>query len=264
MDSVKYLESLQNPSVKNWILLREKASERKAQGLFLVEGYKEISLALKGGYQAVAFIICKGFEKAPLPISESVQTFLVNLKIYEKLAYRVGTEGLLAVMKTKPHPLNTLKLSANPLILVAEAPEKPGNIGAMLRTADAAGVEAFIIANPKTDLYNSNLIRASLGAVFTTPIAMDSSENIIRFFQEKKIRSIAAVIHPDSEPYTTISYKGPCAIVVGTEADGLTSAWQTPNAQKALIAMHGQVDSMNVSVSAAILLFEAVRQRSIA
>ena len=149
----------------------------------------------------------------------------------------------------------------NPLILIAEAPEKPGNIGALLRTADAANVDAVIIANPKTDMYNPNIIRSSIGCLFTNQIAVENTEGIISFLKENNINIFCAALQA-SVAYHTQNYTSPTAIIVGTEATGLSNAWLNASTQNIIIPMQGEIDSMNVSVAAGILIFEAKRQRN--
>ena len=169
---------------------------------------------------------------------------------------------IVAIAISKNLILSDLNLSSNALVLVAEASEKPGNIGALLRTADAAHLDAVIIANPKTDLYNPNIIRSSVGCVFTTKIATGSTSEIISFLKEQNINIYGAALTASVE-YQTINYTKPTAIVVGTEATGLSEEWLNNTTKNIIIPMRGAIDSMNVSVSAAILIFEAVRQRSI-
>jgi RNA methyltransferase, TrmH family len=166
----------------------------------------------------------------------------------------------LAVAKTKPNAISDLKLSSNPLILVAEAPEKPGNIGAILRTADAANLDAVIIANPKSDMYNPNIVRSSVGCLFTTQIATGTTQEIIAFLKEKEINIYAATLQNPTS-YHTQDYTLPTALVVGTEATGLSEEWRKAATQNIIIPMQGEIDSMNVSVAAAVLIFEAKRQR---
>ena len=185
----------------------------------------------------------------------------ISKEVYQKLAYRDTTEGILAVAKSKPLELNNLNLkSKNPLILVAEAPEKPGNIGALLRTADAANVDAVIIANPKTDMYNPNIIRSSVGCVFTNKIATGSTKDVIHFLKDNNINIYCAALQASTD-YHTQDYTKPTAIVVGTEATGLSDEWLKHATQNIIIPMQGEIDSMNVSVAAGILIFEAKRQR---
>ena len=183
--------------------------------------------------------------------------------MYQKIAYRETTEGVLALVKSKSHLLSDLKFSnKKPLILVAEAPEKPGNIGALLRTADAAKLDAVIIANPKGDLYNPNIIRSSVGCVFTNTIAIGSSKEVIDFLKKEHIAIYCAALTA-SEKYTKTNFSNASAIVVGTEATGLSDEWLSNSTQNIIIPMEGEIDSMNVSVSAAIVIFEAKRQRSL-
>ena len=191
----------------------------------------------------------------------NIELIEISSSVYKKLALRETTEGILAVAKSKDLSLKSVSFkNKNPLILVAESPEKPGNIGALLRSADAAGIDAVLIANPTTDIYNPNVIRSSIGCVFTTSIATGSTSEIISFLKENKVFIYGAALSATVE-YQTIDYKQPSAIVVGAEATGLTKEWLKNTTQNILIPMHGTIDSMNVSVSAAIILFEALRQR---
>ncbi len=261
----KTITSVQNPYIKKLLSLQEKSRERRKQGIFLIEGRKEISLAKPGGYYFKEVLYCPDIfpelELDQLIGGETPRT-VVSKEVYQKLAYRNSTEGVLVVATSRDHSLNALHLPKNPLILVAEAPEKPGNLGAMLRTADAAAVDAVIIANPRTDLYNPNIIRSSLGTVFTHQIATDSTENVIAYLQQNQCRIFAASLEA-SISYLNVDFQGASAIVVGTENSGLTKAWLEASSQNIVIPMQGAIDSMNVSVSAAILIFEAVRQRAL-
>ncbi|NGY35947.1 RNA methyltransferase [Flavobacterium sp. XN-5] len=259
---MKQITSIQNPFIKSLVLLQEKAKNRKQTGTFLIEGKREISLALKGGYEIETILfypeICT--ETEAKKISRNTELIEINKDVFQKLAYRDTTEGILAIAKTKSQQLSDLKLSDNPLILVAEAPEKPGNIGALLRTADAANLDAVIIANPKSDLYNSNIVRSSVGCLFTNQIATGTTAEIIAFLKEKNINFYCATLQ-NSTSYHTQDYTTPTALVVGTEATGLTQEWREAATQNIIIPMQGEIDSMNVSVAAAILIFEAKRQR---
>jgi TrmH family RNA methyltransferase len=259
---LKQITSIQNPFIKSLVLLQEKAKNRKQTGTFLIEGKREISLALKGGYEIETILfypeICTEIEAKK--ISRTTELIEINKDVFQKLAYRDTTEGILAIAKTKSQQLSDLKLSDNPLILVAEAPEKPGNIGALLRTADAANLDAVIIANPKSDLYNPNIVRSSVGCLFTNQIASGTTVEIIAFLKERKINFYCATLQ-NSTAYHTQDYTTPTALVVGTEATGLTQEWRDAATQNIIIPMQGEIDSMNVSVAAAILIFEAKRQR---
>ncbi|GEM58734.1 rRNA methyltransferase [Flavobacterium columnare] len=258
---MKQISSIQNPYIKSLSLLQEKARERKKTKTFLIEGIREVELAKKGGYQIETILICTEIiPTSDLSKFECNQIIEISKEVYHKLAYRDTTEGIIAVAKTKSFELTNLKLPKNPLILIAEAPEKPGNIGAILRTADAANLDAVIIANPKSDLYNPNIVRSSVGCLFTNQIAIGTTDEIIAFLKTNHICFYAATLQ-NSTNYHTQDYTKPTALVVGTEATGLSEAWRTQATQNIIIPMQGAIDSMNVSVAAAILIFEAKRQR---
>ena len=260
---MKQISSVQNPFIKALVLLQEKAKARKQSGTFLIEGFREIELAIKGNYELETILFLPDLidsSKISKLAKPGFQFIEINKEVYQKLAYRDTTEGILAVAKTKSLELSNLKLSANPLLLIAEAPEKPGNIGALLRTADAANLDAVIIANPKSDLYSPNIVRSSVGGLFTNQIATGTTSEIIAFLKERKISFYCATLQ-NSTPYHTQNYSNPTALVVGTEAIGLTDEWRNNATQNIIIPMQGEIDSMNVSVAAAILIFEAKRQR---
>ena len=198
--------------------------------------------------------------KGEYPNLRQVNVFNLSKDLYSKVAYREGTEGIIAEVKAKYLTLDDLALKENPLVMVLEGVEKPGNLGAVLRSADAAGADAVIICDPLTDLYNPNLIRASIGAVFTVPVVCCSSEDAIAFLKARGIRILTAQLQ-DSSPYYDVDMTCGTALVMGAEATGLTPVWRIAADAHILIPMLGRLDSLNVSVSAAILLFEAVRQR---
>lgn len=263
--STKTIVSPQNPFVKNLIQLQEKSKSRKQAGLFVIEGLREIELATKGGYLINTLLFCPDIIAKDAFfdfLTPEIELIEISKEVYQKLAYRDTTEGILAVTQTKSHDLTTLQLSKNPLILVAEATEKPGNLGAILRTADAANIDAVIIANPKTDLYNPNVIRSSVGCIFTNQIATGTTEEVIAYLKQQNINIYCATLQ-DSTSYHTLDYTNPTAFVVGTEATGLTQAWRNASTKNIIIPMSGIIDSMNVSVAAAILVFEAKRQRGL-
>ena len=260
---MKQITSVQNPFIKSLVLLQEKAKARKQSGTFLIEGQREIALAIKGGYEIETILFL------PELISETqiakltykkIELIEISKDVYQKLAYRDTTEGILAIAKTKSLQLSDLKLPENPLILVMEAIEKPGNIGAVLRTCDAAKIDAVIIANPKTDLYNPNIVRSSVGCLFTNQIATGTTQEVIDFLIKNNINFYSATLQ-NSTSYHTQDYTTPTALVVGTEATGLSELWREKATQNIIIPMQGEIDSMNVSVAAAILIFEAKRQR---
>ena len=263
---VKEISSIQNPTIKQLVLLQEKSRERRKTGLFVIEGIREIGLALDAGFEINQLFYCESIieasELANLQhqLQSNVGQISVTEEVYKKIAYRSGTEGIIASAKAKEHLLEDLDLPENPLILVAEAPEKPGNIGALLRTADAAGVDAFILANPKTDLYNPNIIRSSVGGVFTVIIATGTTQEVIEYLKQKSINCYSAILQ-EAVSYETQDFTQPTALVVGTEADGLSELWRKNSKQNIIIPMQGKLDSMNVSVAAALLVFEARRQR---
>ena len=260
---MKQITSIQNPLIKSLVLLQEKAKARKQSGTFLIEGKREIELAIKGNYQLETILFLPELiteNEINKLVKSKVELIEITKEVYQKLAYRDTTEGILAIGKTKTLSLNDLKLPENALILVMESIEKPGNIGAMLRTCDAANIDAVIIANPKTDLYNPNIVRSSVGCLFTNQIATDTTENVIQFLKDKNIAIFGATLQ-NSNFYHTQDYTTASALVVGTEATGLTQAWRNNATQNIIIPMQGEIDSMNVSVASAILLFEAKRQR---
>ncbi|MFH4967394.1 RNA methyltransferase [Gaetbulibacter sp. M240] len=261
---MKLISSTQNSYIKQLVQLRDKSREREKKGLFLIEGQRELGLALKGGYSLEKVLFCPdivSLETLTTFIPVMVEIIEISSEVYRKLAYRDSTEGLIAVANSKELEIEDLELiTENPLILVAEATEKPGNIGALLRTADAAGVDAVIIANPKTDMYNPNIIRSSVGGLFTNNIATGSTENIISFLKAQNISIYCAALQA-SKSYDSQNFLNPSAIVVGTEATGLSEAWLKASSQNIIIPMQGEIDSMNVSVAAGILIFEARRQR---
>ncbi|MDH7448340.1 TrmH family RNA methyltransferase [Aquimarina sp. 2201CG14-23] len=261
------ITSLQNPKIKFLNQLKEKSKVRKKEHRFIIEGKREITLAISAEYILDQIYYCSSiisYEEV-LSILEinnlAIELIEITTEIYQKLAYRSSTEGILAIAQSKELTLNSINLSTkNPLILVAESPEKPGNIGALLRTADAAKVDAVFIANPRTDIYNPNIIRSSVGCVFTNNVVTGSTSEIIDFLNQKKINIYGAALQA-SENYYTQDYTKPTAIVVGTEDKGLTDAWLNNTTQNIKIPMSGVIDSMNVSVAAGILIFEAKRQR---
>lgn len=261
---IKKIESTQNTYIKSLIQLQEKARARKQSNSFLIEGQREINLALKGDYKLITILYCNEYisiTDVKKYLSDQTEIIEVSKEVYQKLAYRDTTEGVIAVAEQKTHNLKDLNLSKNPLILVAESLEKPGNIGAILRTADAAKLDAVIIADPKTELYNPNSIRSSVGCVFTNQIAMGSTNEVIQFLKDNQISFYSATLQ-NSNAYHLEDFTKPTALVVGTEATGLSQLWREESTQNINIPMSGEIDSMNVSVAAAILVFEAKRQRN--
>lgn len=260
------INSLQNPTSKKLLQLQEKSRLRRKEGLFVVEGLREIILAKNALFRFAEIFYCPEllkFEELSAAIgSTSAGIVEISEEVYRKIAYRGSTEGVIGIAATQKTELQDLKFSSpNPLILVAEAPEKPGNIGALLRTADAAKLDAVLIANPKTDLFNPNIIRSSVGCVFTNRIATGKTSEIISFLNKNNIAIYAAALQA-SAPYYDVDFTGAGAIVVGTENTGLSEEWLENSNQNIIIPMQGKIDSMNVSVAAGILIFEAKRQRN--
>ena len=256
--------SLKNPRIKQIVQL-SKARERFKQDLIAMEGAREIGLAMDAGYQIETLYICPEiYAKSEYPdlIHRFTDQQIIEIAtgVFEKLAYRESSDGLIALIHPKEHNLNSIVLPANPFIIVLEAVEKPGNLGAVLRTADAGKVDAVIICDPATDIYNPNAIRSSIGCVFTVPIGICTSIEAFQWMKVNKIRSFAAELTA-SNWYYDCDFKIPSAIVMGTEADGLTDFWLNNADSRIKIPMRGKIDSLNVSVSTAVLTFEAMRQR---
>ena len=279
------ITSLQNPRVKEVTALQSSSSLRREKGLFVVEGLREVERCVENGFRLRSVFYCPGicrhlpdsFERSsifPTP-SEGVRIFEVSEAVYGKMAYRGGTEGILAVVcgSAQDRSLEALDLTLfggsgtkrpdpeyAPLIVVIESVEKPGNLGAMLRTADASGVSAVLVCDPHTDLYNPNLIRASLGGVFTRNIAVCTSEEAIAWLRARDISILTAQLQ-DSELYYDTDMTRPTALAFGAEADGLSDIWRQAADAHIRIPMLGGIDSLNVSASMAVLCYEALRQR---
>ena len=263
---IEHITSLQNPRVKRFMRLRDKSSARRTAGVFCVEGMREISHCLGSGYEIETLFLAPSIAgMSPEDIlSDHPCPYVISVTeaIYARMALRGDTEGAVAIFKTREKTLHDLDLPPTPLLAILESVEKPGNLGAVLRSADAAGVDAVIVCDPLTDIYNPNLIRASLGAVFTVPCVTCSSSECISFLKANGIQILTAQLQ-DSSLYYDTDMRRPTAIVFGTEATGLSQIWRDAAAAHIRIPMLGELDSLNVSVSAAILMFEAVRQRSV-
>ena len=262
------ISSLKNAKVKLLTQLSKKSSMRKKHGVFLIEGIKEIKKALKNGFEVkhIYFnpeIINKQWMSEIKKKHPHIEWIKVSKQVYEKIAYRDSTGGILALAKMKDHKLSNLKPTDNPLILIAEKIEKPGNIGAMLRTADGAGMDAVILVSPVTDLYNPNVIRSSLGTVFSNSIAIvNDLEELKNFLKKNDIQLYIATLQ-NANPYYKEDYSIPSAIAVGAEDKGLSEDFRKLENKAIYIPMKGDADSLNVSVSAAILSYEALRQRDL-
>lgn len=286
---IETITSAQNRKVKELLTLVEKSKARSAAGLFVVEGQRELGHCLDAGFIPETLFICgevmavqnnvvngaktghlteniegKDGLDALIAKAEALNPRLGVVQIpaflYEKVAYRGSTEGIIAEVHSVPRSLEDLRLGESPLVMVLESVEKPGNLGAVLRSADAAGADAVIVCDPLTDIWNPNLIRSSVGAVFSVPVAVCTSADAIAFLKELGIRILTAQLQ-DSEWYYDTDMTGATALVMGTESTGLTQAWRDSADAHIKIPMLGRLDSLNVSVSAAVLLYEAVRQR---
>jgi TrmH family RNA methyltransferase len=264
------ITSLHNPRIKEVLRLQEKSAERRRQGLTLVEGFRELTNARQAGWAVATLFVCEELAGAELAqqlaeparlVPRPYEYLPVSAAVFAKLAVRERSDGVLAVLHTPRRTLADLVLPENPLVLVLEAVEKPGNLGAILRTADAAPAHAVLVGDPRTDLYNPNVIRASLGGIFTVPTVAAPMPEVLAFLQEKGIRTFAAALAEGAKDYTAATFTGPTALVLGTEADGLTPATRQACDETVIIPMRGVLDSLNVSVAAAVLAFEAVRQR---
>ncbi|MBR6490630.1 MAG: RNA methyltransferase [Muribaculaceae bacterium] len=256
------ISSTQNPRIKHLIALQQHSQQRRREQRVVVEGARELMHCINAGFNIETVFYCSDLFAVDGLALNHAELIEVTPQVYDKIAYRGSTEGVIAVVEQRELALSDIDLGDDPLIVVLEGVEKPGNIGAVLRSADAAQATAVIVCDPLTDLYNPNLIRSSIGAVFTVPCVACSSEECIRFLKENNIKILTAQLQ-DSELYYNTPMRGATAIVMGTESTGLTNAWREAASAHIRIPMRGALDSLNVSVSAAILLFEAVRQRGI-
>ncbi|GAA3928448.1 TrmH family RNA methyltransferase [Hymenobacter algoricola] len=267
MPAADHITSPQNPRIKNLLRLQQKSSERRQQNLTIIEGHRELTIAHQAGVAVQALFVCPELAgEVQLRALETLfgtlqDWFVVSKAVFEKVAYREGSDGVLALVRPPHHTLQDLPLPSNPLLLVLEAVEKPGNLGAILRTADAARADAVIICDPRTDLYNPNAIRSSIGCIFTVPTVATTRAELLAWCAQRGIRTYAAALTPQARPYTEFDFRGPTAFVMGTEADGLTPELMAACDQTIIIPMAGYIDSLNVSTATAILTFEAVRQR---
>lgn len=256
------ITSSQNPKIKN-ILTLEKPRERKSQNLFVIEGTKELALAVAGGYKLNSVFFCPEIiesNKLQTIVKDEQLLIPVQQNVFSKIAYRESTGGVIALAEQKQHHLEALQLTLNPLLLILEAVEKPGNLGAVLRTADAAGIDGVIICDPRVDFYNPNVIRSSVGCVFTNQIAAAPSDITMDWLRKNDVAIFCTSLQA-SKPYHKVDYTKSCAIVMGTESIGLSENWTKNSTENIIIPMQGKIDSMNVSTAAAVVIFEASRQR---
>ena len=254
------ITSLQNPKIKYIVKLREDKRQRQKDGVMLVEGYDELTLALSSGLKPQALLTAPELVFRSIDIPPTNVT-TVTRAVFDKISYRDNPDGWLGIFHIPKISLEDLRMSEMPLVIVAESVEKPGNLGAILRTADAAHVDALLVCDPRVDLWNPNVVRASRGAVFTVPTVEVDSPTALIWLRSNKMRVLAAT--PSAEvSYTSIDLNQPIAIAVGTEDDGLTDFWMQNADIKVLIPMMGKVNSLNVSIATALITYEAVRQRS--
>ena len=253
------ITSLQNTHIKYIVKLRNDKRQRQRDGMMLVEGWDEINLALATGYKAQTLLTAPELSSRQIDNAQ-VETITVNRAVFEKISYRENPDGWLGIFPIPKVSLDNLKLDGSPLLIVAESIEKPGNLGAILRTADAAGVDALLVCDPRVDLYNPNVVRASRGACFAVPSFEVSNEAALAYLREHGIRIVAATPQAEAE-YAHQDLRGPLAIAVGTEDNGLTDFWLKQSDINVKIPMIGRVNSLNVSIATALIVFEALRQR---
>jgi RNA methyltransferase, TrmH family len=254
------ITSLQNPRVKHIVKLRDDKRQRQKDGLMLVEGYDEIQLALSAGHKPRTLLTAPEIASRQV---DAVGSEIITVKraVFEKISYRENPEGWLGIFPIPRTLLDDLKLSELPLVIIAESIEKPGNLGAILRTADAAHVDAVLVCDPRVDVWNPNVVRASRGTVFTVPVVETDNASTLEWLRSQKIHIFAAT--PSAEVmYSGVDMREPLAIAVGTEDEGLTDFWMSNADVKMKIPMMGRVNSLNVSVSTALIVYEALRQRS--
>jgi RNA methyltransferase, TrmH family len=260
------ISSQQNPKIKNLLKLH-KTGERNKQKLFLVEGYKEINMAVEAGYKIESLFWCPemghSLFKVESFMSENKSAYEITREVFKRIAYRENSDGLMGVFRQRKLELNDLVPEKNAVIIVLESVEKPGNLGAVLRTADAASVFAVLVCDPKTDIFNPNVIRSGIGCLFTNRVLTCTNEGALLWLKKNKIKIFSAALHRESKNYNLIDYSNdPIALVFGTESNGLSEFWLQNCNEKIVIPMLGKIDSLNVSNSAAILIYEAMRQRN--
>jgi len=253
------ITSLQNERVKSVVKLREDKRQRQRDGLMLVEGWDELTLALASGLIPRTVFMAPELTSRPIGLP-AVETLTVSRAVFEKMSHREGPDGWLGVFPIPRRSLADLHLRPSPLVILAESVEKPGNLGAILRTADAAGVDGVIVNAGATDIHNPNVVRASLGTLFSVPICEATPEETVAHLRALGVRTVAAV--PDAAlRYTSAEMRGPVAIIMGSEAYGLSQAWREAADLLVSIPMHGAADSLNLATATALMLYEVVRQR---
>jgi len=262
------ISSASNPRILNLLKLQANSRERRKQNLFVIEGYREISRALESGIQIVELYVCVELDRQGRSVllrknHNEIQVIEVSANAFSRIAYREGTDGLMALAVPRSLALSDIELSKNPLVLILEAVEKPGNLGAIMRTADAAAIDVVIVCDPLTDIYNPNAIRSAVGCMFSRQLVVCSSSEAIDWLVKSGIRIFAAALTRKALLYHQIDFSSPTALVMGTEATGLSKEWLEKADEQVIIPMKGIADSLNVSTSAAVLVFEALRQREV-
>lgn len=264
---MKYISSLQNSLVKEILALQSKSKVRKERRLFVCEGVNEIRLCKAGNYKIHNILFCsKNIELEHLQkeincFENEVEFLEVSSEVFSKISYREDVYNALAIVSMDDNDWSKIESQKNGIYLVAEMVEKPGNLGALLRTADAAGITAVLLADPLCDLYNPNVIRSSVGCVFTVPVFSASTLKIQQFLLENNIRVYTTFMEGAISVWNC-DFSNSSAVVVGTESTGLTNNWRNDSFTNINIPMFGKVDSLNVSVAASLLMFEAIRQRN--
>lgn len=253
------ISSPQNARVKHAVRLREDRRQRQRDGLMLVEGWDELRHALAAGLQPQTLFTAPELVSRPLQGVEA-ETLTVSPAVFEKMSYRDNPDGWLGIFPIPRRSLDDLQPGRSPLLIVAESVEKPGNLGAILRTADAAGVDALLLCDPRVDPWNPNVVRASRGALFSVPLVEVENSSALDWLRSKGIQILAAT--PSARTaYTEVDLTVPTAVAVGTEDTGLTDFWMAAADRRVLIPMTGRVNSLNVSIAAALIVYEALRQR---
>lgn len=255
------IESAQNPKIKNLLKLQEKSRERKKQGLFTVEGIQENTLAFSAGYEPEEFFVCESIFTASEGLLSKAKINRLSPALFEKVAYRGTTGGIIGVYKNRFSRLEEIELPENPLVIVLESVEKPGNLGAVLRTCDGAGADLLIVCDPLADFYNPNVIRSSVGTVFTNRVVSAEKEKVAAWLLQNEVQIVSTFLREETKDLYEVDFRKSSAIVLGTEATGLSDFWSEKSDLLVKIPMYGKVDSLNVSNAAAICIYEAVRQR---
>ncbi len=264
--TIQSITSLQNPKIKNIVKLRRR-KHRDEQQLMIIEGLREIGFVLEKKMPVESVYFCreiwsKALAEVLLDQLEEMGSsiFEVSKKVFEKIAYTKNSDGILILVPHIKASLEELDVEEKSLFLILETVEKPGNLGTIMRLADGAGVSGVVVCDPQTDIYNPNVVRASTGALFTIPVFQVKREEVFAWLKKHEI-AIFATTPDTSLSYTDVEYPSKCALVFGSEKDGLTSSWLDKADKKILIPMHGEVNSLNVAASVAIVTYEALRQR---